>query len=577
MASYKTQTELPPFRGGGSRRNELFIHIWELEMQRIEWKTYGLWGGVLVATLVLTGGVQADHYEYRSIDGNGNNKENPDWGKADIELLRMAPAAYDDGYSSPHEASRKSPREISNIVVDQAGESIVNDRRMSDMVWQWGQFLDHDIDLTVEADPHEPYPIPVPTGDPFFDPDYTGTKTIPLSRSIYNPSTGHSSGNPRQQMNGITTWIDGSNVYGSSDAVSDALREHVDGLMKVSDSPYGDLLPEDQGGFFMAGDIRSNEQAYLTAMHTLWVREHNRIARRLKRHHNDWDDERIFQHARRQVIAHMQAITYNEFLPTLMGKRAMGRYRHYRGDINPGINNEFSTAIYRLGHTLLSSQLLRLDKHGEVIPEGNLELKDAFFNPLLIKNYGIDPYLMGLAHQPCQELDAKLVGDVRNFLFGPPGAGGFDLASLNIQRGREHGLPDYNTCRLYCGLEPVTSFDEISSDHDVQMALFEAYDGNVDKIDAWVGALCEDHLRGSSVGELIYCVMEDQFSRLRDGDRFWYEREFYGYELRLIENTRLSDIIRRNTDLEHIPNNVFIVPRGRGHGGHGHGGHGHHH
>jgi hypothetical protein len=97
------------------------------------------------------------------------------------------------------------------------------------------------------------------------------------------------------------------------------------------------------------------------------------------------------------------------------------------------------------------------------------------------------------------------------------------------------------------------------------MALFDAYDGDVDKIDVWVGALCEDHLPGASVGELIFCVMEDQFSRLRDGDRFWYEREFYGYELRLIENTRLSDIIRRNTDLSKIPNNVFRVSGHHGH------------
>ncbi len=532
-------------------------------MHRDEWGKWGMWGVMLVAMLALAGNAKAQHYEYRSIDGSGNNEGHPDWGKAGIELLRMAPAAYDDGYSSPHELDRKSPREISNIVVDQGTESIVNDRRMSDMVWQWGQFIDHDIDLTVEADPHELYDIPVPTGDPYFDPTYTGTQTIGMNRSIYNPNTGTGSGNPRQQMNGITAWIDGSNVYGSSEAVSDSLREHVDGLMKVSDSPHGDLLPEDNAGFFVSGDVRVNEQNYLTCMHTLWVREHNRIARRVERHHRNWSDEEIFQHARRQVIAHMQAITYNEFLPTLMGRRFLSRYRRYRRNVDPGINNEFSTAIYRFGHTLLSSELKRLDNRGDVIPEGNLELKNAFFNPQLIRDVGIDPYLMGLAKQECQELDAKLVGDVRNFLFGDPGQGGFDLASLNIQRGRDHGLPDYNTCRLYCGLEPVTAFDEISSDPEVQMALFQAYDGNVDKIDAWVGALCEDHLRGSSVGELIYCMMEDQFSRLRDCDRFWYEREFYGYELRLIENTRLSDIIRRNTELSHIPNNVFIVERER--------------
>ena len=100
----------------------------------------------------------------------------------------------------------------------------------------------------------------------------------------------------------------------------------------------------------------------------------------------------------------------------------------------------FSTACFRVGHTLLSPTLLRLGEAG-TIPEGNIPLAAAFFAPeAIILDGGIDPILRGLAAQPAQEIDPQVIGAVRNFLFGPPGAGGLDLASLNIQRGRDHGL-----------------------------------------------------------------------------------------------------------------------------------------
>src|SRR5207249_8740239 len=122
------------------------------------------------------------------------------------------------------------------------------------------------------------------------------------------------------------------------------------------------------------------------------------------------------------------------------------------------------------------------------------------------------------------EVDNTIVNSVRNFLFGEPGQGGFDLASLNIQRGRDHGLPDYNTVRAAYGLRRVTAFSQITSNVDVQNKLRSLY-GNVNNIDLWVGALAEDHVAGSSTGPLIRAALKDQFTRLRDGDRFWYQNQ----------------------------------------------------
>ncbi len=360
----------------------------------------------------------------------------------------------------------------------------------------------------------------------------------------------------RQQINGITAFIDGSMIYGSDDDTAASLRSFAGGRLLTSE---GDLLPLDESGFFQAGDIRANEQNGLTAMHTLWVREHNRVADQIAANDPELGDEEIYQRARAYVIGEIQAITYNEYLPVLLGRDAISPYEGYDASIDPSISNLFATAAFRYGHTSLSSELKRLDDEGNVIEEGNIALRDAFFNPAGILETGIDPLLKGLASNVSQEIDTQLVDDVRNFLFGPPGAGGFDLAALNIQRGRDHGLPDYNSAREQLGLERAETFAEISSDPEVQAKLEAAY-GDVDSIDVWVGALAEDHVPGASVGELVSTVLAEQFTALRDGDRFWYQNAFEGKQRRELQQTRLSDVIERNTALTSIQDNAFVVP-----------------
>jgi peroxidase len=137
------------------------------------------------------------------------------------------------------------------------------------------------------------------------------------------------------------------------------------------------------------------------------------------------------------------------------------------------------------------------------------------------------------------------VDDVRNFLFGQPSSGGFDLATLNIQRGRDHGLLSYNETRKSLGLKPADSFADISSDNEVQTRLESAYSGNIDQVDLWVGGLAEDHVGDALVGEVFYAILKDQFERLRDGDRFWYENNFWGKELKEINKTTLVKNFKR--------------------------------
>ncbi|MEO1497732.1 MAG: peroxidase family protein [Planctomycetota bacterium] len=524
-----------------------------------------------VTTITLLAAASIASADVRSIDGSGNNVLNPSSGAAGEQLLRIAPADYPgDGsgstiYTSP---DRPNPRAVSNALFPQV-TTTPNARGMTAGVWQWGQFLDHDLSLT-SPNSAEPATIFSPPGDPI------GMAMVPFSRSL-----SHTDGaGVRQHENEITSYIDASMVYGSDATRAAALREFNGGRLRTSAGgllmPTDDMaglgsLPNDDGHLgaptlFVAGDIRANEQTGLLSMHTLFVREHNRLAGELALANPSWDDESLYQTTRSLVAAQVQAITYNEFLPALMGGHAPTAQAYsYSAGVDAQIATEFSTAFFRLGHSMLNEQLLLVDENG--VDVGALTLVESFFNPQLAIDSPevIDKTLMGLMAQQANELDTQMIDGVRNFLFAPAGGVGSDLVALNIQRGRDHGLPDYNTLRDAYGLTPVDTFAQITDDIDVQTTLALLY-GNVDSIDPWVGALAEDHLDGASVGELMGAAMNDQFERLRDGDRYFYAGDddlaLVADQLSLnLATLSLSDIIVWNTamDYDDMPPSFFMA------------------
>lgn len=511
-------------------------------------------------SVALSTGPAVFPHEFRSLDGTGNNPGDPLRGSAGVALLRHTTIGYGDRSGTPAGAGEPSTRQISDLICAQ-DQLLPNAENTSDFLWQWGQFLDHDIDLTPTAIPAEPFNIAVPLGDPYFDPQGTGTQVIELNRSLFEMIHG-----VREQLNVIGAFIDASQVYGSDEARATELRTlDGTGTLKVSNGnllPYNihgfPNVPDNSATYFLAGDVRANEQTGLTVMHTLFVREHNYWARFIKTRQPWLNDDAIYYRARAMVGAEMQIITYRDFIPRLLGPNALPPYAGYNQRVDPGIENVFSTAAFRVGHTMLSPVLLRLDQHNQSI--GNVRLRDAFFNPTLVSSVGIEVYLRGLAKQAHQTIDGYIVDDVRNFLFGPPGAGGFDLPALNMQRGRDHGLPRYNVVRQNFGLAPKSSFADICSDPLMKAKLTSCF-ATVNDIDVWVGALAEDHVNGGQVGELIFTILRDQFTRLRDGDRFWYQTYFSAGWVNYLEHQTLAVIIRRNTQIgPELQGDVFKVP-----------------
>lgn len=503
----------------------------------------------------------------RSSDGQNDNTVQKEMGAANTNFHRLELADYTDGLSDMFHPTRPGPREISNAVFDQEN-SIENHRNLTSYVWQWGQLLDHDITLTKEMNPKEPVAIEIPVGDPFFDPAGDGAPAMFFNRSQYDPLLAEGFGGSREIINSTTSWIDASFLYGPSDERALWLRTLSGGKLKESEGglmPFNDGMqdnkPTTDPAFFVAGDVRANEQLGLAAIHILFVREHNYWADKLALKHPDWSDERLYQHARRIVAGEVQAITYNEFLPAILGEDAFVPYAGYDSEINASISVEFATTFYRFGHTMLPPVLLRLNADGsEARPP--LALRDVFFKIDEILANGIDEILSGLAYQKAQELDALVIDEVRNFLFGPLGSGQLqDLVSLNVHRGRDHGISDYNTMRVHFGLPPVDGFDDITSDPEMMARLQSVYVDPFD-IDVFVGMLAEDHIPGTSTGPLLSAALKDQFERLRDGDRFWYEYDLMlsDDEVAEISSTGLGDIIRRNTGLTNIRDNVFVLP-----------------
>lgn len=513
--------------------------------------------------------------EVRSYDGSGNNEEHYEWGASFHLLERLAAPAYEDGLMSLAGASRPSARAISNALFHQE-EAMPNSYQTSDMLWQWGQFVDHDMGLTDGSTPEAAF-IPVPQGDPYFDPRATGTAVIPFHRSIYDDS--YADEQPRQQFNELNSWLDGSMIYGLNSERVGILRggawspylemsEHKLLSYNDNDMPNANGFVRDPSSLFLSGDVRANEQVGLAVMHTLFSREHNRLVDLLKerypRYREDGKHDELFEHARSLVIAEIQMITYNEFLPALLGEHTMPAYAGYKADVNPNLYNEFSVAAYRIGHSAISERLMRFDAAGNEIAAGSLSLRDSFFTAphYLKKADDLDPFLRGLAFHKHQAIDIKVVESLRNFLFGAPGAGGFDLVALNIQRGRDHGVASYNDTRAAMGLARASTFADITTDLELQQALAATYT-TVDNIDLWVGGLAETPLKaqGSQLGELFTAIVVKQFDDIRAADRFWYTRYLSDEDKALIADVTLAKIIRYNTNIgAELQDNVFIVP-----------------
>ncbi len=592
--------------------------------------------------------------DIRSLDGSGNNPSHPTWGAAGTEYLRVARPNYSDGVGGM--VGGPSLRALSNRVFNDVGQNLFSENEISQWGWAWGQFIDHDMDLRNET-PAESAPIPFDMHDPL-EGFVNQLGEMAFARTPAAPNSGVTS--RRQQINTLSSFLDASQVYGTTDSRLAWLRADSgselllpSGYLPRSDArgntaaaPLMGLmgaLAANRSGAIVAGDVRANENLALTSIQTLFAREHNRIVAALPA--SLGADEK-FQLARRIVGAEIQYITYTEFLPTL-GVR-LDRYRRYDQRVDPSVSNEFATVGFR-AHSMVhgefeptvpagtysSSQLGAFRAQGitvETNPDGSITLVIplgvAFGNPDLVRQVGLGPALQSLGAEPEYRNDEQIDNTLRSVLFQVPKPGVdpsvcgaplvnpscfrdvTDLGAVDVQRGRDHGMPSYNDLRRTYGLRSVRRFTEITGERtdefprrdsaidaahpnddpnildfvqlfdgdgktvplgDLEEAVtgvrrttlaarLRALYGNVDAVDAFVGMVSEQHVRGTEFGPLQLAIWTQQFTALRDGDRFYFENDPVLSQIqaryRITYRHSLGELITLNTGAT-VAANVF--------------------
>ncbi|KAM3956103.1 LOW QUALITY PROTEIN: chorion peroxidase-like [Aphomia sociella] len=526
---------------------------------------------------------------YRSIGGECNNPATPSWA-VHTGYERLLPPDYSDGTWAMRASTIGLPlpsaRAVSGaLVLDASHPSATHNL----MFMQFGQFIAHDTTagvmytigngsaisccsgdgeafLPLELQHWACAPINIAPGDEFYG--QFRHQCLNFVRTQLAPSSDCSVGYAKQ-MNGATHIPDLSHLYGNSEEKVAKLRA-PGGLLNTFNDFGRDLPPltdrkeclttKDGAACFESGDSHGNQIISLTVLHTIWTREHNRIARALSRLNPDWTENIIFMETRRILQAEFQHIIYNEYLPLLIGPELVQIFglspspeysSSYDSHVNPSLTAEFSTAAMRFGHSVVDSNIMVPSAKTGGIYE-TVFIPELMFQPsrMRLKQF-LDRLLTGLCWQPMQSVDPFVTEGLSRYLFHGGNPFGLDLASINIQRGRDY-VRSYNHYRRLCGLPPYVDFNQFP--RSAAQRLSSVY-ASPEDIDLWVGGLLEEAVDGGVVGPTFAHILADQFARLKRGDRYFYEYgpdvnpgAFTPSQLAEIKKVTLSRIICDNRD-----------------------------
>ncbi|XP_049797648.1 peroxidase-like [Schistocerca nitens] len=530
------------------------------------------------------------HQKYRTIDGTCNNVYRPGLGAAQSTYSRLLGPKYSGANRQPAVSvtghSLPPARTVSWVLFP--------DNPIHDPIWtlvamQWGQIMTHDMSMaagTSQAKAHrtqccasdgshwsltnEPtcYPIIIDEKDPVFGP--AGIRCMNFVRTTADACSHHAS----EQLSAVTSYLDASLVYGSDDQTAANLRLFQKGLLRTDTSNHGRHFPpaannksaacdtaSDGESCYAAGDQRVNQNTQLTVLQVILLREHNRIASTLAHLNPHWDDEKIYQEARRILIAEHQHISYWEWLPIFLGWETVkthnvlsygeGYAQDYDHTADPRVINEHATAAFRYFHSNIQGYLHLVTEHRDSFSA--LRLSDHFNRPEIIEQGdNFDDLVRGLSSQPQENVDQYFTKEITWYLFRNGKPLGQDLRAIDIQRGRDHGLASYNEARHHCSLRKAHSWEDfldVISAENVEK-LSKLYE-HPDDVDLTVGGSLEVHVQGALAGPTFVCIMAEQFRRTRQGDRFFYDFKDAGFtpdQLQEIRKANMARLLCDNSD-----------------------------
>uniref|UniRef100_A0A2K5TRL1 Sushi domain-containing protein n=1 Tax=Macaca fascicularis TaxID=9541 RepID=A0A2K5TRL1_MACFA len=509
--------------------------------------------------------------KYRLITGACNNRDHPRWGASNTALARWLPPVYEDGFSQPrgwnpsilHNGFPLPPvREVTRHVIQVSNEVVTDDDRYSDLLMAWGQYIDHDIAFTPQSTSKAAFrggadcQVTCENQNPCFPIQVSFRKRFYLAGNL-------STANPRQQMNGLTSFLDASTLRNWTSAGAARVTRLRDSAAYLPPRNPG----ETRGPCFLAGDGRASRSPLPDgAAHAVAARAQPPGGSRPSARGADACTRR-----RKVVGALHQIITLRDYVPRILGPEAfqqyVGPYEGYDSAANPTVSNVFSTAAFRFGHATIHPLVRRLDAGFQEHPGlPGLWLHETFFSPwTLLHGGGLDPLIRGLLARPAklQVQDQLMNEELTERLFVLSNSSTLDLASINLQRGRDHGLPGYNEWREFCGLPRLETPADLSTaiaSRSVADKILDLYK-HPDNIDVWLGGLAENFLPRARTGPLFACLIGKQMKALRDGDWFWWENShvFTDAQRHELEKHSLSRVICDNTGLTRVPVDAFRV------------------
>ena len=546
--------------------------------------------------------------ERYQLSGQCNNKKNPFWGQANIRLVRLRSecgffskcfpvgdfvlpgkaiqlstcSSLCPGRCTPDNTSLPNPRHISSdcFTPDSQDTEL---KSISNMFTYFGQFLDHDLSFTPEmdvfgmtccaclqstilAEPCEMCIFPNPD-DTFFS--RFGVNCLDFVRS--QPWCPRKS-TTREQLTTITAYIDASQVYGSDDEMFESLLDDQ-GLIIMENN----LLLKLTSRNLKTGEKRAGETPGLSALHTLFSREHNRIMRLMPNDIQYPSAKAKAKVARLLVIAEMQNIVYNEYLPLALGPELMNKYNlsvagssAYDDEVDATPLNEFATAAFRYGHSMVPGTVDMYDPATNA-KSRTFTLSETFFNFTEYFNTkpgeGVDAILLGLTQQLSQNNDEKATPELSNLLFKQPkNKFGSDLFSRNIQRGRDHEIRPYFEYYAMFSDDPNKEMPcweaKPSSWSDEGWAMAQEVYSHPQLIDLFVGATVEKHVDGGQVGVTFGNIIGTQFHTMKAGDRFFFTNPgmFSSTLLSEIRKRTFADVLCENSEITMLQPKAFEAP-----------------